>query len=126
MRRLHPDEKMDLTLNSVSLRVYADSRPHMLQTAKLQKGVVLVYNGTELVGEGLGIGVPVCRYQDGTRFSMSAEAFIDNSADHPKRVESYDINGIAAKRFRGMPIRREGSLAHVLHLLEQDIGVCTG
>jgi len=119
MRRLHPDEKMDLPLNSVSLRVYADSRPHMLQTAKLQKGVVLVYNGTELVGEGLGIGVPVCRYQDGTRFSMSAETFIDNSAVHPKIVKTYDMNGIAAKRFREVSIRRGRYLAHLLRLLEK-------
>lgn len=70
MRQLIHCEKAEFALSpKVSIRVYADCRPHILQTTKLQKGAILVFNGRELVEEGLGIGAPVCLYGDGARFS---------------------------------------------------------
>ena len=120
MRRLLPGEKFDLKLNSkISIRVYSDSRPHVLQTAKLQKGAVLVYEGIELVEEGLGIGVPVCRYWDGTRFSLDATTSVNDSEDSPSIVKVYDMNGKAAKVFRGVSIRRETRLSHFIRSLEK-------
>jgi hypothetical protein len=119
MRRLKLDEKVDLKFGPrLALRFYADCRPHALQTARLHKGAIFVCNGSELVEEGLGIGVPVCRYQDGTRFPMSADTFLEDS-ENPKLVKIYDMNGIASKRFRGMPIRRGSSLARILKALEK-------
>jgi hypothetical protein len=120
LKRLQLDEKIDLRVASrLALRFYADSRPHTFQTGGLHKGAIVVCNGTELVEEGLGIGVPVCRYQDGTRFSLSADTFLDDSDENPTLIKIYDMNGIASKRFRGLPIRRGSSLARLLKVLEK-------
>ncbi len=120
MKRLRLDERIEFALNSkVSVRVYADSRPHVLQTAKLQKGAILVRDGKELVEEGLGIGVPVCRYKDGTHFSLTAETFFNDSESGPSIVKIYDMDGVASKRFRGIPIRRGRYLAGILKVLEK-------
>jgi hypothetical protein len=121
MRRLPPGEKIDLKLNStkISIRIYSDSRPHVLQTARLQKGVVLVRDGIELVEEGLGLGIPICRYRDGTRFSLNATTCINDSEANPTIIKVYDMNGKAAKMFRGVSIRRETRLSHFIRSLER-------
>ncbi len=120
MRQLLIDEKIDLPLDSRNiLRVYADCRPHVFQTAKLQKGAIIVHNGLELVEEGLGIGVPVCRYRDGTRFSLGADTFVHDSATNPAVIKIYEMNGLAEKRFRGVPIRRESYPARLLKVMEK-------
>jgi hypothetical protein len=120
MKRLRIDEKIDLLLDSkFTLRIYADCRPRVFQTAKLQKGAIIVHNGMELVEEGLGIGVPVCRYRDGTRFSLSAETFVDDSNTNPTVVKIFDMNGVASKRFRGSPMRRNSCLTRLLKLMEK-------
>jgi hypothetical protein len=119
MRLLRLGEKIDLMLNSkVTLRIYADSQPHIGQTASLQKGAILVRNGTELIEEGLGIGVPVCSYRDGTRFSLDADTLVDDSETGPTVIKIYDMNGIAARKFRGSLIRRGSYRARLLKLME--------
>lgn len=120
MRRLRLDEKIEVSVDSrVSFRIYADSRPHVLQTANLQKGLILVCNGKELAEEGLGLGVPVCLYRDGAHFSLSADTFVDDSRSSLSIIKIYDMDGIASKRFRGVPIRRGRFLAGLLKFLEK-------
>jgi len=120
MRQLLADEKIELPLTSTaSIRVYADCRPHAFQTRKLQKGGVLVVNGRELVEEGLGFGFPVCLYEDGARFSLSALTFVDDSKGSPSVTKIYDMNAIESKRFRGTLIRRDSSWARLLRTLEK-------
>ena len=58
--------------NSVSLNVYSNTKPHNLKIANLQKGLILVCNGTEKVGEGAGFGFPVLVCPEETYFSGSA------------------------------------------------------
>jgi hypothetical protein len=48
----------------------------MWKTAELQKGLRLLYNGTEVVGEGTGFGVPVLLYSDDTYFSGSSRLYV--------------------------------------------------
>lgn len=59
--------------DELAFRVYPDSRPHNLKVAQLQKGIVLVFKGRELVEEGVGMGVPVAIYSDEAYFAGSAE-----------------------------------------------------
>jgi len=120
MRQLRAEDKVDLVLApKLALRFYADSRPHVSQTAKLQKGAIIVYDKKELVEEGLGIGVPVCRYRDGTRFSLDADTLVDDSETNPTLVKVYDMNGLASKRFRGAIIERGSCLAYLFKVLEK-------
>jgi len=120
MKRLQLNQTIDMRFGPrLSLRFYADSRPHAFQTARLHKGAVVVYNGAELVEEALGFGVPVCRYQDGTRFSLNSETFIDDSEKNPTLTKIYDMNGMASKRFHGLPIAHGSPLARLLGVSEK-------
>jgi hypothetical protein len=58
--------------DSVALRIHSDTKPLNMKTASLQKGVILLYNGVEVVGEGTGFGVPIGKYSDETFFSGSS------------------------------------------------------
>jgi hypothetical protein len=120
MRQLRLGEKVDFVLSpKLAIRVYAGCRPHVLQTAKLQKGVILVFSERELVEEGLGIGAPICLYRDGARFSLNATTFVNVSKTHPSIVKVYSMNAIESKRFR-RGIVRPGSCAKLfLRILEK-------
>lgn len=120
MKQVTFGENAEVTLSArVCIRVYADSRPHSLQTMKLQKGGVLVFNGRELVEEGLGIGAPVCLYRDGARFSLNAVTFLNNSKTDPSVTKIYDMNAMESKRFRGAIIERESWTERFLRILEK-------
>jgi hypothetical protein len=113
-------ERFDFDLSSkVSARVYADCRPGGLQTSRLQKGVVLVSDGRELVEEGIGIGVPICLYEDGGHFSLSAATYVVDSKTRRTAVKVYCMNAIESKRFRGGTIRRGSCAKHFLRILEK-------
>ena len=58
--------------DTVALRVHSDTKPKNMKTAQLQKGLILLYKGTEVVGEGIGFGVPIAKYSDETVFSGSS------------------------------------------------------
>jgi hypothetical protein len=120
MRQLSINEKIEIPLTSrVSIRIYANCRPHALQTMKLQKGGVLVVSGRELTEEGLGLGFPVCLYEDGARFSSNAVTFVDDSKTVPSVTKIYDMNAIESKKFRGAVIRRGSNSERVLRTLEK-------
>ncbi len=80
----------------VSLRLYPDSRPHNLEIANLQKGVVLMLDRKEIIGEGAGFGAPVIRYADDTFFSTSAMVYVYE----PKvLMKSFLMDSVSRKRF---------------------------
>jgi hypothetical protein len=60
----------------MALKTSADTRPRNLITTNLQKGLRLVYRQKEMVGEGIGFGVPVILYSDETYFSGSSRLYL--------------------------------------------------
>lgn len=82
----------------IALRVYRDNKPCCLETSALQKGLVLIYKGKELIEEGIGFGVPVIKYRDKTLFSSTAE--IKVSAETPFTLEKrFLMDTVSKKRF---------------------------
>ncbi len=87
---------MTLPLNGqLSVRLYRSNKPHCLETAMLQKGLILVNGGTELIEEGMGFGVPVVKYADKTLFSSRAQTKI--SQGYLEKYFLLDV--ISRKRF---------------------------
>ncbi len=89
---------LTLRLNdSLSVRVYQDNKPHCLETAVLQKGLVLIHKDKELIEEGIGFGVPVIKYHDKTLFSGNAQIF---TGTDPKSFEKhYLLDTVSTKSF---------------------------
>jgi hypothetical protein len=85
--------------DSVVLRIYSDQRPMNLETSSLQKGVVLEHNKQEVIGEGLGFGVPLVKYNDKTFFSGTSEIILDSATNiiHKK----YVLDTISKKYYKG-------------------------
>ena len=85
---------------NLALRVCADSRPHNLKTTQLQKGLILILNGKELIEEGTGFGVPVGIYSDDTYFSSSAQVLIDRDGQNKVIVKRFLMDTISKKNWK--------------------------
>ncbi len=86
--------------NSISCRLYDDTRPHYLETSPLQKGLVLLVDGEEVVEEGVGFGTPVVICRDRPFFSGSAETSFHQEKDYSKLRKSFTMDTISKKKFR--------------------------
>jgi hypothetical protein len=82
----------------VSCRLYSDTRPHCLEIAQLQKGLVLMIDGAELIEEGVGFGAPVVQYEDCTYFSGSAQVSVETRGEHTVLVKSFVLDAVSRKR----------------------------
>jgi hypothetical protein len=71
------------------------------------------------VEEGLGIGAPVCLYEDGARFSVSALTYVTDSVVHPSVVKVYNMNALEVKRFRHIIVEPKSYAKHFLGILEK-------
>ena len=86
--------------NLLSLRLYSDTRPHYHYIADLQKGLILVYRGEELVGEGTGFGVPIVRYNNKTYFSGSSAVQVSKKGHETTVLKQFVLDTISRERFR--------------------------
>jgi uncharacterized protein YlbG (UPF0298 family) len=84
-----------------------DSRPHCMETAALQKGLVLMIDNEELIEEGLGFGVPVVKYEDKTYFSSSAEVLIQKNHSAYRVKKTYILDTISKKLWRNKYVNDE-------------------
>ena len=97
-----------------SVRLYPDTRPHCLETATLQKGLVLMRRGEELVEEGMGFGAPVAIYRDEPYFSSTAKCSFLEDGDDKALVKSFVMDTVSRKRI-GEAAYFNGGMYTVLH-----------
>jgi len=97
--------------NSLALRAYSDTRPHNWKTADLQKGLILVHNGTEMVGEGTGFGVPILIYANETYFSASAIVCLSRQENLTIIRKEFLMDRIARNRFRSVSLENRKARA---------------
>jgi hypothetical protein len=86
------------------IRLYPDARPHNQLIARLQKGLILCSNGRELVGEGVGLGVPAIRYKDRTYFSGSSILRFEQTGSHATGIKRFNLNLTTERTLRNITL----------------------
>lgn len=90
--------------NSLALRICQDTKPHKWKIKNLQKGLILVCDGVEVVGASSGFGFPMLQYSNETYFSGSSKLEADR----------YENSTIIRKEFLLDRIRRNEFIHTIL------------
>ena len=90
--------------DSVALRIHSDTKPQNMKTASLQKGLILLYNGAEVVGEGTGFGVPIGKYSDETFFAGSSFLQVHKQENSVIIRKEFLMDMIARDKFRNLKL----------------------
>ena len=93
--------------DSVALRISSDTEPQNMKIGSLQKGVVLLYNGAEVVGEGTGFGVPIGKYSDETFFSGSSFLQVQRKEHSVIFRKEFVMDLIARDKFRNLKLQNK-------------------
>ena len=76
--------------NGLEVRAYSDTRPHVGKITPVQKGLVLVQEGEDLIEEGYGFGAPIIVH--GGHAYLSQHAEVTASPDDRQIVKRYQID----------------------------------
>jgi hypothetical protein len=90
--------------DTLALRVNSNANPQNTKIAALQKGLILLCNGTEVIGEGTGFGVPIVKYADETFFSGSSSLFIRKHGNTVEIRKEFLMDLVARDGFRNLRI----------------------
>ncbi len=82
----------------MSIRIYKDTRPNNLETSAIQKGLVLMLDGKELIEEGVGFGVPIVKYADKTFFSTQAQTSLHKSGADYVITKVFTLDTVSIKK----------------------------
>ena len=94
--------------DSISLKVYSSTNPQNMKIADLQKGLILLCDGTDVIGEGTGFGVPIAKYSDETVFSGSSSLYIRRLGDIIEIRKEFLMDLIARDRLRSFKLKIPG------------------
>ena len=112
-------EKYTVPLSTtVALEVYSNTKPHNLKIADLQKGLILLYNGKERVGEGTGFGYPVLIYPKETFFSGSSKVFVMQTIDSIKIRKEFYMDRKARNKLGNMYLENQKVRAFIRYLTD--------
>jgi uncharacterized protein YlbG (UPF0298 family) len=78
-----------------------------METAPLQKGLVLMLDNKELIEEGMGFGVPVVKYADKTYFSTSATVLVQKNPSACELKKTFVLDAVSRKLWRNSYINDE-------------------
>ena len=78
--------------DELSVRLYSTTQPHLGKIAALQKGLVLVHNGQELIEEGYGFGLPIIEAQGVAYVSRRSETRLTRQGDRPSLIKVYRMD----------------------------------
>lgn len=94
--------------DSVVLKVYSNTNPQNMKIAGLQKGLVLLCNGSDVIGEGIGFGVPIAKYSGGTVFSGSSSLYVRRTGGTTEIRKEFYMDLISRDRFRSFKLTIPG------------------
>lgn len=101
---------------SLAIRIYADTRPHNWKIAELQKGLILVCNGSEKVGEGAGFGTPVLVCSNETYFSGTSSVHVSRRDGQCSIRKEFLMDRVARNNFRNVNLQNRGARSLLSHL----------
>jgi hypothetical protein len=93
---------------SISLKVYSSTNPQNMKIASLQKGLVLLCNGNDVIGEGTGFGVPIAKYSNETVFSGSASLYVRRLGDTIEIRKEFLMDLTTRDRLRSFKLKFPG------------------
>jgi hypothetical protein len=100
----------------VSLRAYASTEPLNGKIADLQKGLILVIDGVEAVGEGTGFGLPVLVYSGETYFSGSSSVYVSQRPSGCIIRKEFTMDRVARNSFRNVTLENRAARTFITHL----------
>jgi hypothetical protein len=90
--------------DSVALRIHSDTKPLNMKIAKLQKGMIFMFNGAEVVGEGTGFGVPIGKYSNEIFFSGSSFLKVQKQDNFVIIRKEFLMDLIERSKFRNLKL----------------------
>jgi hypothetical protein len=102
--------------NHAALRVYSDTRPRNWKIADLQKGLILIHDGTETVGEGTGFGLPVLVCSDETYFSGTSRVYLLQHRNRWIIRKEFTMDRLARDKFRNIMLENRTARAFLADL----------
>ena len=102
--------------DSAALRIYSDTRPHTWKIADLQKGLILVRDGKEVVGEGTGFGLPILVCSPETYFSGTSKVFVAQNGEGWVIRKEYTMDKTSRNKFRNVALENREARSFFAHL----------
>jgi hypothetical protein len=89
----------------VALKIHSDTKPHNMKIANLQKGLIFLYKGAEVIGEGTGFGVPIAKYSDETVFSGSSSLHVRTMENTVEIRKEFIMDLVTRDTFRNLKLQ---------------------
>jgi hypothetical protein len=117
-KRLNTEKYTVPLSNFTALEVYSNTKPYNLKIAKLQKGLIITYNGKERVGEGTGFGFPVLIYPKETFFSSTSTVSVAQTAESVKIRKEFYMDRATRNKFGNVYLENQKARAFIRYLTD--------